>query len=342
MSARENSIGFLRFWLAAQVLVSHAWPLGGFGLDPLMRYSHSRQSLGQFAVAGFFAISGLLIAESFARLNSLPRFLWHRLLRIFPGFWVCLLVTVFAFAPYQYYREHSSLVGYWSTTVDSPTHYLVNNGLLHMWQWSVAGLLKQVPYKDAFDGSLWSLIYEFRFYLCTGLMGLLGLLGTRKKLGGVLALTTIIVCIALFDTGHAAELGSYYAAGTAWYAFRQYVPMRSDLAIGTVLTMALTMRFGGWFIAGPFCMVYLLMFLAQRLPFRRFDARGDFSYGFYIYAFPIQQLLAGFNVHKQGIVPYILWSAALTMPLAVASYLLIEKPFLRMKNFSMRRTAPAR
>lgn len=54
---------------------------------------------GRFGLDGFFILSGFLVTRSFLALDPLPRFIWHRFLRIMPGFWVCLLVTTFVVAP---------------------------------------------------------------------------------------------------------------------------------------------------------------------------------------------------------------------------------------------------
>jgi hypothetical protein len=94
----RNAFGLFRFALAALVIVSHCYPLGGFGRDPLEVVTAGRLSLGLFAVAMFFVLSGFLITRSASR-TSAVRFLWHRFLRIFPGYWVCLVVCAFILAP---------------------------------------------------------------------------------------------------------------------------------------------------------------------------------------------------------------------------------------------------
>jgi peptidoglycan/LPS O-acetylase OafA/YrhL len=76
----------------------------------------------------------------------------------------------------------------------------------------------------------------------------------------------------------------------------------------------------------------VVFWLAYRLPFNRFDARGDFSYGFYIYAFPVQQTLALWRVHTLGVVVYVLACSVITFALAVASYYLIERRCMSLKN----------
>jgi hypothetical protein len=68
--------------------------LGGFGHEPAL----GDATIGRFAVGGFFAISGFLVTGSRLRLPA-GAFGWRRFLRVFPGLWVCLLVTAFVLAP---------------------------------------------------------------------------------------------------------------------------------------------------------------------------------------------------------------------------------------------------
>ena len=90
-----NAIGLLRLSLALLVVVHHTRVLGGFGSDPVLRFARGQADLGVFAVAGFFTISGFLVTRSAER-SSTARYLWHRALRVFPAFWVCLLVIALA------------------------------------------------------------------------------------------------------------------------------------------------------------------------------------------------------------------------------------------------------
>jgi peptidoglycan/LPS O-acetylase OafA/YrhL len=91
---RENSLNAVRLVLASMVLVAHSWPLSGLGQDPAIGGEHA----GPLAVAGFFAVSGYLIAGSRLRL-SLPQFAWNRLLRIYPGYWTVVVVIGLVLAP---------------------------------------------------------------------------------------------------------------------------------------------------------------------------------------------------------------------------------------------------
>ncbi len=88
---------------------------------------------------------------------------------------------------------------------------------------------------------------------------------------------------------------------------------------------------------GELCLCYLTFWFAVRLPFEGFDRFGDFSYGMYIYAFPIEQLLSSWRVNNWGLAPYVAIALTLTMIHAVLSWFFVEKIALKYKNVSLRR-----
>ena len=65
LAGHRNSLGVIRLVLASAVIFSHAFPLGGWSTDdPMKTLTKGQESIGGFAVLGFFAISGYLIAKS--------------------------------------------------------------------------------------------------------------------------------------------------------------------------------------------------------------------------------------------------------------------------------------
>ena len=97
---RPNGITALRFFLAAAVVVFHAWPLGGFGLDPVqVLTSGQARNGGSIAIMAFFGLSGYLLLQSRQR-SSPVAFAWRRALRIFPGYWISIIATAFIVGPW--------------------------------------------------------------------------------------------------------------------------------------------------------------------------------------------------------------------------------------------------
>ena len=344
---KNNSIGFLRFLLASAVIWSHSFPLGGFGLDPVQRFSGGTETAGTLAVAGFFFLSGFLITRSYETSGGLALFLWHRFLRIFPGFWACLAVTAFAFAPLAFALERGSLAGF--SAAANPIGYVVNNALLQIRQANVgASLLAKNPYPDAFNASLWTLQYEFLCYLGIGLLGALGVMRRGR-------FSILLIAVALFVVFAAPplmvaqvrsepiafrvlELFLYFAIGSCAYLYRDYIPVNGVAAAVCAAAALAALPTHAYAAVLPVCLPYAIAYVAMRWPIRNFDRYADFSYGLYIYAFPVQQMLAlaGASVAGQPINFVLAFGA--TLGLAVASWFLVEKPSLSRKHvFDARR-----
>src|SRR4051794_19750466 len=104
-SGRDNAFNFMRLCFALMVIVAHASVIGwGPGHEPLA----IPIGLGGVAVCGCFGLSGFLISRS-GRRSGPVRYIWHRVLRIFPGYWVCLIATAFILAPLLFWYEHKTL-----------------------------------------------------------------------------------------------------------------------------------------------------------------------------------------------------------------------------------------
>jgi peptidoglycan/LPS O-acetylase OafA/YrhL len=327
---RDNSLNALRLVLAALVIVSHSWPIGGFGDDPQL----GDLNLGAWAVAGFFAISGWLITGS--RLSTgLADYLWRRVLRIYPAYWVCLVVVAFAFAPL------SQLIGPGTFHPVDGLSYVASNVTLAMHQGTIGNTLASVPFPEAWDGSLWTLFYEFLCYLLvasliTVLPRWLVSAGSIFVFVGCALVQAAIVwgglaAPAIVD--NASQLFGFFFAGAVLYLFRTRIPVSTGLATFSVavLTVLIMTRCASVLAGLP--VAYLVLWLGVRLPLRRVGRPNDVSYGVYIYGFPVQQTLVLMGAARLGVLPFVLLSLALTVPLAVASWFLVERPAMRRRKF---------
>ncbi|HEX6817043.1 MAG TPA: acyltransferase [Ktedonobacterales bacterium] len=348
---RRNSIDFLRLFFAALVIVSHAYPLTGRGDDPLEFVSHNGESLGGLAVAGFFALSGLLITRSYLTTGAPLPFLWHRILRIFPAFWVCLLATVLLFGPLAAILEGVSL-GSYVTAHGGPLGYLVHNATLQMRQYELSGLLAHLPYPSVFDGSLWTLANEFGCYLVVGLLGASGLL-TRARwllpllglaLLGVLAVPAVLALPGVRSVYADVSGGNiqlvrqwtYFFLGASAYLYRKQFPLMWPVALAALLAYGTAARFSG---ASPLAvavsvplLTYIVLYVAFRLPIFGAARFGDISYGVYIYAFPVQQLVVLLLGAALALWADLALVLAITVLLALLSCHGIERPCLRLKH----------
>ncbi|MHB1486380.1 MAG: acyltransferase family protein [Acidimicrobiales bacterium] len=347
-------MGFLRFVFAILVLVDHSFDLGGFHhhLDPMWQWTLGQESLAGFAVGGFFVISGFLITRSYMTARSTGNFMWRRFLRIFPGFWACLLVTAFVLAPLVWWHQHGSLWGF-ARAPRGALGYVTHNFWLWMHQYDIAGLLANTPYYQfshslAFDGSLWTLLYEFKCYLGVAVLGLAGILRRQRVVVlGLAASLWVIQAVITLAASSAAKgdpvLGNpqlirltlFFSTGAVMWLYAERIVMSKSLAAFAAGALVFSLRSHLYYAVGELAFAYLVMWLATVLPLTRFDARGDFSYGIYIYAFPVEQMLSAWKFYRVGFAGYLAVALVATMALAVASWFLIERPFLSLKKLSL-------
>lgn len=319
--SRTNSLNLFRLLLALTVVTSHEWPLGGYGKEPQLAHA----ALGQWAVAGFFALSGFLITQSRLR-SPLGQFFLRRIFRIYPGYLVCLLAIAIMFAPL------SVVLGSGSINWDSSASYVADNAFLKIEQNGIQSTLANVPFANAWDGSLWTLFYDFGCYAALGVVLCLSIRWHRPAVVGVwLACVTseTFLAPAVVDdrtVDNFLYLGSLFFAGavTALYASR----IRSDwrifalcipwLAVAGSLNVLQTL--------GGFAIVYVCLWLGTVLPFGAFARKYDLSYGVFLYAFPIQQLLTELHANALPVEAAIALAISIAIPVALVSWLAVERP----------------
>lgn len=100
--------------------------------------------------------------------------------------------------------------------------------------------------------------------------------------------------------------------------------------------MLVSMRAGGFAVFGLPAFGYLVLWLAMRLPgpFQSVGRKRDYSYGLYIYAWPVQELLTMLNVPRWGLAVYTCLSLLGGLALAALSWHLVERPALRLKDWT--------
>ncbi len=326
LSTRDNALNFVRLVLASSVIFGHSWPIGDFG------DSHF-PVITEWAVNGFFAISGYLIAGSRLRL-SFADFMVNRALRLFPAFWTVLIVTAFVLAPM------SVMVSGGQYDILSATLYVLRNAGLYMFQWGIEGSLLDVPLSGVWNGSLWTLFYEFVAYIAAGI--LLTLPWLRKHL----VLTTSVATVAAMGAQIAAlgvldvttnillnslRLGAFFAAGMLVYALGDRLPLSWWPAVTAFLALAVLTATGTVEQFGQVPFAFLLLWLGARAPIR-IGARNDISYGVYIWAFPVQQLIVLVGLAWLGPWGTAILAFTLTVPLAWLSWRYVEKPSMALRK----------
>ncbi len=334
-SARHaNSFDGLRLLAALMVLFSHAYPLRGIvEQEPILRVTEGL-SFGSIAVAIFFAISGYLVSFSWQRDPDVGRFLLRRALRIVPGL-ACLSLITFL------------LVGPWLTTLTVADYFrdprswrYLLNVFMYPVQHHLPGVFADNPYPEAVNGSLWTLRLEFSFYLIVAFVGWCGVWRLRGSAFAATALSLLaLVGFYQVDTFRDAPLfrqatlvfaNAIPFFGGAMLARREMGFARSGWLVAAFAAL-LALSFGtvAFKYLVPLAVPFFVMFVALRLK-ADFSRTGDYSYGFYLWAFLVEQCLMRL-FPSLGFLAFLAWSAAITLALAVLSWHLVEKRALQWK-----------
>lgn len=336
-AGRENNLNLLRLIAAAAVLYSHSYTLTGHMLEePLARATGQRTDAATVGVVVFFAISGYLITQSLARSTSLYRYAISRFLRLMPGLLVAKLVC-------------AVIIGSWATSLPTPVFWRHPD----TWRFVLVspffdvrdrlpGVFASNPYPFAVNGSLWTLPVEAWCYAAAALVATTTLL--RHEFWLAAAAMAVVVGYALFPAeskallpsggaGSIPALAGSFLLGSVIYVGGRWIPVSLALAAAALLAMALGAETSAfrYFYCAAIAYAALVLAYHPRLLVRRYLRVGDYSYGTYVLAFPVQQLI----VWRLGVTqPLLLFTlvSLVTLPLAMASWHFVEKPALALKH----------
>jgi peptidoglycan/LPS O-acetylase OafA/YrhL len=276
------------------------------------------------------ASRGFFITRSFEQKHSLTGFLGARALRLFPALAVVLAVTVavsavfFTVAPPQAFWPEAGA-------------YFLRNLFLFFPKYTLPGVFETNPYGQAINGSLWTLSYEVLCYLGVVICGVLGVLGRRAALATVLLMFMIIYASAQVLQFHTRienliQLALPFVVGMSFWVWRAVIPLSWTLVAGGLIA-ATVLRPTPLFDASLVLVLAYGVFVLgyARIGFLgRYTRFGDYSYGTYVYAFPLQQVVASLGVVSPLANMTISFPAVLVC--AVLSWRFVEAPALRLRS----------
>lgn len=338
---RSRRIESLRALAALGVLVSHALlAAGGYGHD-LSRTLSFGGSLGVYL---FFALTGYLLFLPFARRAfadgapiELGRYALNRAVRVLPLYYVVLVV-------YLVVNEHGGTFEQW-------------------WRF---GTFSQSFFSDTVstvDGPMWSLVVEVQFYALLPLLAWLvaRVAGRSRAVAAAVLAVAGLASMAVWwvKVGHVGDLDLRwkYSLPCTFFNFipgmllallrlelldrpRPRLPSSTLLlAAGAVVWVAAATQ-----LASPQLLAALgalLIVAAVVLPVkdgaaaRLLDVHalwvvGIASYSLYLWHFPIVESIG--RHLGAGLAGTVAASVVLCVPLALASYALVERPFLRLRR----------
>ena len=342
-ASHRNNFDFLRFAAAVMVWYSHCYGLTRFP-DPLSRYVPF-ESFGSLGVTIFFVISGYFVTASYENNGNFLIFIRNRALRIIPALWVVVLLSVFVLGPAV---TTDSLHQYFA---DSETWKYLRSMMIFPLQYNLPGVFHS---NEAYEvnGSLWTLKQEVRLYGVIAILGVLGILQPRLMfvlLAGLCSLriygiikvplsTDRIFTQPWADLELAVRLATQFAVGACLYLGRETVPLKisyffiSIVIIVASIYMPYSPKIGNLLFDLAFG--YALVCIGfLRIPLlHAFNRWGDFSYGFYLYAFPMQQLFLQILGGNANFTAFLLASFCATFLCSVLSWHAVEKPALSLKG----------
>jgi peptidoglycan/LPS O-acetylase OafA/YrhL len=348
LDTRSPGFDLVRLVLAFLVLVSHTWTLGGFGNEPVSPLAPKVLTLGGFAVGGFFALSGLLVGRS-ALNRRTGSFTRARFARVIPALWVAIAFSAGVVGVMGWIHQHHHVGGYLTFRPDGPIGYVGRAVTLPVsFSHGIADVFTtDTPYGIAtggsfINGSLWTLPYEIRCYLVIGLVAI-----AARRFGGRRTMTIAWLVSLALAVGYAKRVDlTTFVAGP--YADRQMAAFLFVFLSGTMVAVwAHRIRLFGWVpvaalvlavIAGRGSSAFLSEHLSQATmalvlppiaaviaPLARLLRGVDVSYGLYLYAWPMQQLVAMYHWATRP-ATFIVVSTVLATACAAGSWFAVERP----------------
>jgi peptidoglycan/LPS O-acetylase OafA/YrhL len=338
----DNNFHLLRILAAFAVLVTHSFALSTGSADAEPFRQSMGMTMGSVAVDIFFIVSGFLVTGSLLKTRSAIAFFWARVLRIYPALVVMLVLLVFVLGPLF---TTLPLASYFAAP--RTYSYFVKCATL-VWgvNWTLPGVFHFNPAKDAVNGSLWTMPHEIHMYgilLVTWIA--LGWRGAeRVKLFQFAILTAMTSSGMILVGGHLLlnieiegwfmKLFFMFFTGAGFYVLRERITLRRSIfwifVVGLVVSGLVSRQL--FFVVYVLTIAYIVFYVVY-VPvgtIRRYNRLGDYPYGMYIYAFPIQQTVAA-CIPGVSVPGMVVLSTIGTLFMAVLSWHLLEKRALKLR-----------
>lgn len=336
LESERNSFNLVRLGAAVAVVVSHSFALliGEGEGEPLS--GATPYTLGQHAVNVFFVLSGVMLSRSWSLNPNLGRFALARLLRIYPALAACGLVVVLLLAPLG---THVALGTYFADrdTLLYPVRVLFAFNRAGLDEVFTSGTLKP----GSINGPLWTIKYELAAYALFVIAAAVGLVRRPAfAVAFLLGASLAVIGMDLWEVAQRAPTlpppGRFlmsFALGIAAYTFRAHIPLGVH-CLAAFLALAVAAHGSifekpAYVVLTGYGALYFGSFVVPRAS--AWAGSTDLSYGVYLYAWPVQQLLL-FRWPEIGLAAHTAASLAGATALAVLSWRYVERPALALKG----------
>jgi peptidoglycan/LPS O-acetylase OafA/YrhL len=343
----DNGFNLVRLIAALLVVLYHCFSLNPAHPnkpDPFTDILAPVTNIGTIAVGVFFMISGIFISRSWMHDPHLPRFFLRRVARIMPGLFVCVTLTTTVAVIFF------SDTGWSGMFSSGPWHYIFANTALH-------GLRAVAPPAELkipgvlggqdLNGPLWTLLWEARMYVMLALLGVTAAMPMRIWL--MVMSIFLLIASGLWPRVTAGyiwgfEMWPQFLVGILLFTVAANVRIGARHAVGTLVLAAL-----GWaqwtinistgltfFGASLICATSALWLGSARFKGHAFFQKHDYSYGVYIYHWPVILMLKT-AIPSLNEITMLLATLLIVLPLAMLSWHWIESPVLQLMRNKLRR-----
>ncbi len=331
-----NNFDLLRFLLAFTVALGHLIQLTpDTTFDSLAPYIHTHT-----AIACFYVISGFLVTKSFENTSSLKKFYVKRVRRIFPAyyfviiFFAIILVSVSTLGFLAYFTNKD----WW--------RYVIFNLLFQNYlQPTLPGVFEDNPV-HAVNGALWTIKIEEGFYLVLPLVIYFYRKLPYKDFFLMVVYVLSLVFFNYFNLLDQYKIAKqlpgvfcYFISGLfLYYHFRWFFKHKYWLFGLALIVFILEPLYSPWMILYPFALALLVLSFAYLYPFaKNFGKYGDFTYGVYIFHFPLIQLSVALSFYEIFPPMMVFLGSLITIFLVgVASWYGIERRFVQRSFMNLK------
>ncbi len=328
---RSNNLQLMRFVAAIMVIFAHSYAISGsdLGSDFVDRHTNGIISIGGISVTLFFLCSGYLISKSIFRTDKFIAYMKARLIRLLPPLWFVVLCSVVLGAVIT----SLTLIEYFGNL--NTYKYLLNGIMLPVH--NLPGVFETNKYGATVNGALWTLPVEFACYVAAFIFYKLKLLDKKRFFYTI----PVVVLALVFEKDLPYILSSmvrpcvFFYIGMLYYVYREHIEL--NIKIVPILLALLIASYFVPVLIKPAMIIfwpYTLFTLWFAIPqcSDNIGKIGDISYGLYLWGFVVQQFLSHvFGGQMSQMLNFALASVIATA-LAIITFLLTEKPFLKKKK----------
>jgi peptidoglycan/LPS O-acetylase OafA/YrhL len=332
--SRDNNINFLRLVLAWTVVIAHS-SLSGHN------YQFKKLFDGEIAVCGFFIISGFLIIRSYWSSKSLKDYFIKRCRRLLPAYYFTIVLcmaglSLLSTLSMDEYFKSPQLLKY----------FIANAFFMNFLQPSLPGVFSENNMASV-NGALWTIKLEIGFYIIVPIIAfILNKCKTKKRINVFLAVLFMsgyvynFICLYLFrkfENKFIEELAhqlpgyiQYFAVGIFCVINYKLVKKYDKyLIIPAIGILALYYWIGNTYFL-PIGLGIIIMFIGfgfSRL--NNIGKNGDYSYGVYIFHFPVIQILVALGYFDLNKNVALIIMIATVFSMSYLSWHFLEKKILK-------------